>query len=146
MKRHLALFTLVVAVLLFSACDPTSLFLYRSEAGTVHGFYVVNNSSAPVFIKQSSYHTYLYPGEMDHFVWDNRPVRDSVLLVFGDDDTVWHRIDRSTMTLTPTQHNLFDSAAFVILDTVEFTDMVSPDYSVHGHEVRHLFQLVDSDR
>lgn len=145
MKRSLSLITLAVATLLLSACNPPELFPYRSEAGTVHGFYVSNNGSMPVFVKQSGYQTYLYTGDMDYFLWDTRPTQDSVLLVFGADDTVWHRIDRLTMTLTPAQHNLFDSTAYIILDTVEFTDRVSPDASVHGHEVRHLFLIGDSD-
>lgn len=145
MRRSLSIITLAVATLLLSACNPAELFSHRSEAGTVHGFYVSNNGSTPVFVRQSGYQTYLYPGDMDHFLWDTRPAQDSVMLVFGADDTVWHRINRLTMTHTPAQHNLFDSTAYIILDTIEFTDWVSPDASVHGHEVRHFFLIGDSD-
>jgi hypothetical protein len=144
MKRRLTSLLLTAATLLLSACIPITT--NRHEIGTRHGFYVANNSSVPVFIRQTDYQTFLFPGEMDHFVWDTRPVHDSVLLVFGDNDTVWHRIDRNTMTLTPAQHNLFDSTAFVILDTIEINEPVSPDERVHGFEVRDLFQLGDDDR
>ena len=135
---------IAAAAILVGSCEPP--FGYRENIGTVHGYYIRNNSSAPLMTLHRGEEHFLFSGEWDYWRVDTTLWRDTALLVFGADDTVRHLVDRAEGAFLPSPHNILDLSAFEILDTVDFRESLSPDYLVYGKEVRHVFLVADADR